>query len=99
MHIFDRINVKKNGDDLPEFVVTSENEKEKIKFTVTTYSHLSWTFKKRSLGFIPCKLVYNEYPAVISDFVLEDKSSGKKISQKDLGKSIGNAGHRTGLLL
>jgi len=98
MHKFTDINVKKSGGDLLTFTVSSENDNEKMKFTVNPYSHSSWTFKKRNLGFIPNKLVYNEYPAVISDLELENKKTGEKIVLEYLGKSVGNAEHTTGFL-
>jgi len=98
IHKFTNINVKKGGEDLPTFTVSSENDDEKMKFTVNPYSHSSWTFRKRALGFIPNKLVYNEYPAVISDFGLENKKTGGKIILENLGKSVGNAEHTTGFL-
>ncbi|MCK5346229.1 MAG: hypothetical protein KAR20_22620 [Candidatus Heimdallarchaeota archaeon] len=99
MHRFTDINVKKIGKHLPTFSVSSENYNEKLKFTVNPYSHSSWTFRKKVLGLIPNKLVYNEYPAVISDIELENNKTGKKIVLGDLGKSVGNAEHTTGFLL
>jgi len=97
MHEFDDINVKRLKRKIPAFLVSGENENEKIRFTVSPYSHSSWTFKKRTYGVMPNKLVYNEYPAVISDLTLSDGNS-KKITLKDLGSSVGNAEHTTGLL-
>ena len=100
MHKFADIDVavKGNGSGLPRFVISCENEAEKLGFSVDPYSHSSWTFRKRFLGIFPNKLVYNEYPAVISDLRLDEKSTGKSIVLKDLGVSVGNAEHTTGLL-
>lgn len=98
MHKFTEMNVKSMGKQLPAFSVSGENNDEKMKFTVSPYSHSSWIFRKKVLGIIPNKLVYNEYPAVISDLELENKRTGKKIVLRDLGKSIGNAEHTTGFL-
>jgi hypothetical protein len=98
MHEFKDIDVKRTGEGLPEFLVRGENDNEMIRFKVSTYAHSSWTFRKRSLGIIPNKLVYNEYPAVISEIELIDKKTGKIAGINDLGKSIGNAEHTTGLL-
>jgi hypothetical protein len=97
-HKFVDMKVKKSGKKLPKFTVSGENASQKIRFTVEPYSHSSWTFRKKSLGFVPNKLVYNEYPAVISAFELDDKKTGKKTVLGDLGKSVGNAEHTTGLL-
>ena len=101
MHEFIDINIKRSGEDTASlsFTVSGENEHEKINFTVKSYSHSSWTFKRKALGIIPNKLVYNEYPAVISDLKLTNKKTGKKIILEDLGKSVGNAEYTTGLLL
>ena len=99
MHKFTDMNVKKSGENLPAFEVSCRNDDEEMRFTVSPYSRSSWTFRKRVLGFIPNKLVYNEYPAVISLFELANKKTGKRIVLEDLGRSVGNAEHTTGLLL
>ena len=98
VHKFDSIKVKRLGGVLPTFRVTGENEQEKINFSVVSYAHSSWTFRKKSRGVIPNKLVYNEYPATISDVEIEDKATGKKVTSKELGKAVGNAEHATGML-
>ncbi len=99
MHDFSDMNVKRSGGDIPTFTVTGKNEHVKINFTVDCYSYTPWIFRGKALGIIPSKLIYNEYPAVISDLKLTNKKTGKKITLEDLGKSIGNAEHTTGLLL
>jgi hypothetical protein len=99
MHKFDNLRIKREGKYLPSFLVTGINGKERISFRVKSYSHSSWSFKKKSLGLIPNKLVYNEYPSVISDLKLTNKRTGRSIALKKLGKSVGNAEHTTGLLL
>jgi hypothetical protein len=98
IHSFDQIKVVRKGGEVPDFYVTGQNEIEAIKFSVSSYAHSWWTFKKRSLGFIPNKLTYNEYPATITDFVYKNTKTGTKISKKELGKSIGNAEHTVGYL-
>jgi len=91
--------VKKKGGELPEFSVSGETPEYQIRFTVKSYAHSFWQFKKKSLGFIPNKLTYNEYPSTISDFEFVDKKTGKKTTSKELGKAVGNAEHTTGYLL
>ena len=101
IHEFVDINVKRidaNGKEMPTFTVSGENENEKINFTVDSYSQSSWTFRKKTLGAIPNKLIYNEYPAVISDLRLINKETGEKIGLEDLGRSVGNAEHTTGFM-
>jgi len=98
MHNLHSMKIKKSGKETPTFIATAENKDEKIEFTVKAYSHSSWTFKRKMLGFIPTKLVYNEYPAVISDLKLINKKTEKMITLEELGKSVGNAEHTTGLL-
>jgi len=98
IHDFNNIKLIKIGNDTPIFKVSGENENEKINFIVNSYSHSSWSFRKKSLGIFPNKLVYNEYPAIVSDFNLINNRTGKKIVLDDLGKSVGNAEHGTGLL-
>ncbi len=95
-HEFNNIKVKRKGTEVPDFEVSGENENEKISFTVKSYAHSSWTFRKRAFGFFPSKLVYNEYPATVSDLILLDKKNGRTLK---LGKGIGNAEHTTGMLL
>jgi hypothetical protein len=99
VHEIDDIRVRRVDAKYPDFVVSGENEKERIEFTVDCYSHSSWTFRKNVLGFIPNKLVYNEYPARIRNLRLEDKESGKVLTCEDLGEAVGNAEHTTGFLL
>ena len=98
LHKFDEIKIKREGKYLPSFLVTGINGKEKIDFKVKSYSHSSWSFRKKSLGLIPNKLIYNEYPSVISDLKLKNMRTGRSIVLKKLGKSVGNAEHTTGLL-
>jgi len=99
MHKFDNIRIAESGGDMPVFAVSGETEDERIDFSVTPYSHSSWTFRKRVLGIIPNKLVYNEYPAAISSLRLRNKRTGDEITLKNLGRSVGNAEHTTGLLI
>lgn len=96
-HKFSNIKVKRVGEANPEFYVSGENENGRISFIVDCYSHSSWTFKKKSFKIFPNKLVYNEYPAKIAELNLEYKK--EKITLDDLGYSIGNVEHSTGLLL
>jgi hypothetical protein len=100
LHEFNNMSVKKiSKENTNIFKVSGENEHEKINFNVNSYSHTSWTFRKKSFGIIPNKLVYNQYPAIISEFKLANKKNGEKIILEDLGKSVGNAEHGVGLLL
>ncbi|MFH0817255.1 MAG: hypothetical protein V1909_01340 [Candidatus Micrarchaeota archaeon] len=98
MHEFRDIKTRRLGKELPKFEISGENASEKISFTVETYSHSSWTFKKKTFGLIPNKLVYNEYPAVISKFEFTSNTE-EKITLEKLGNSVGNAEHTTGFLL
>ena len=99
VHEFFDMNVQRSGGEIPTFTVSGENEHEKMNFTVKSYSHSSWTFRKKALGVIPNKLVYNEYPAIISDLKLTNRNTGEKLILDSLGESVGNAEHTTGLLL
>ena len=99
VHDFKDMNVKKSTAKMSDFKLFGENENEKIEFIVKPYSHSSWTFNKKSFGMFLTKLVYNEYPASISDLKLINKKTGKTINIEKLGKSIGNAEHTTGFLI
>jgi hypothetical protein len=98
MHNFKNAEVEMRGDEKPVFRIRGQSRREKISFTVRAYSKTSWTFKKKYAGIIPNKLVYNEYPAVISSFKLADKKR-RKVLLRDLGSSVGNAEYGTGLLM
>ena len=98
-HEIKDITVKRIGGAIPEFKVSGETNGAKARFTVSAYSHSSWTFRKKSLGMFPNKLVYNEYPATITDFEFINKKTGKTLTSKELGKAVGNAEHTTGYLL
>jgi len=99
MHEFSNMNVERVEGDLPLFKVSGASDDCEISFCVESYSHSSWTFKKKTMGIIPNKLVYNEYPAKIIDFAFADKKTGKKKTLANLGNSVGNAEHTTGILL
>ncbi len=98
LHEYGGAKVKRIGGDIPQFSVKAENDDSKIRFLVESYEHSSWTFKKKSLGVIPNKLVYNEYPGVIKGIEFTDKKTGKTLTEKELGKSVGNSEHTTGFL-
>jgi hypothetical protein len=98
MHIFKNIKVRRTKDELPIFKVTGSNSREKIRFTVSAYSHSSWTFTKKPIKKIPNHLVYNEYPAVLSEFELANKKTKQKYTLNELGKAVGNAEHAVGYL-
>jgi hypothetical protein len=99
LHDFDKINVKRiERKDFPAFLVNAENDTEKISFMVDTYEHSSWTFKKKSIGVIPNKLAYNEYPGRLAGFEFIDKNKGNVWTLKELGKAYGNSEHSTGFL-
>lgn len=101
LHEFEKLKIKQaSGEERPIFRVSGKNSSEEISFVVKTYSHATWNFKKKHpgiIGLLPNKLVYNEYPAVISEFNL--KHGEKKTTLKNLGRSVGNAEHAEGLLL
>lgn len=101
-HQFHDIDVKiNNGNNLPTFHISAKNNNDdkKINFTVKPYSRSSWKFKKKIAKIIPNRLTYREYPAKISELELVDREKDRKVSLNDLGSSIGNAEHATGLLL
>jgi len=60
MHEFKDINVEKSGENTPTFIISGENKHEKINFTINSYSHSSWIFRKKVLRIIPNKLIYND---------------------------------------
>lgn len=95
---FHKIKVKRLRGKMPVFCVSGEAPGESIRFTVTPYSHSSWTFKKKSLRLVPNKLVYNEYPAVLSDFEYVDEAGNCTKTLEELGPAVGNAEHATGYL-
>ena len=96
MHIFKKMSVKRKSGKFPVFRVKGENDRETIAFNVKTYEHSSWTFRKKLLGFLPNKLVYNEYPATVSDVCVSDRRTGTVLR---MGKGVGNAEHTNGMLL
>ena len=89
---------KKNSLSQPVFIVKGENKNEKISFDVDCYSSSYWEFEKVTFGFVKTKLKYNEYPAKIRNFLIEDKKGNVLITSKDLGEGVGNAEHTWGFL-
>jgi hypothetical protein len=94
-----RIDAEGKDSKTPIFKVTGETKEYKVTFTVKSYAHSFWQFKKKTLGILPEKLTYNEYPSTINDFEFIVKKTNKKITSKELGKAVGNAEHTTGYLL
>ncbi len=99
LHDIGDIKVRRVDGEYPDFIVSGESRMERVEFTVSAYSHSSWTFKKNAFGIIPNKLVYNEYPARITDIKVTDKGTGKVRTTADFGVGVGNAEHTTGMLL
>lgn len=98
LHEFRDMEVRLIGET-PEFRISGKNDNEEINFTVSPYSHSSWSFRKKILGIVPNSLVYNEYPSVISHLELRNTKSGERLGLGDIGSSVGNAEHTTGFLL
>ncbi len=98
-HVIKDIRVKRVEGEYPDFIVTGSNGEVSIEFTVSCYSHSSWTFRKNVFGLIPNKLVYNEYPARVIDLKFVEKKTGSVTTISDMGIGIGNAEHTTGMLL
>lgn len=99
MHRLSDLKIKRAGRELPTFIARAENKDEIIEFTVTAYSHSPWIFKRKALEIVPTKLNYNEYPATITRLTFTNKRTGERMTMDDLGTSMGNAEHTTGLLL
>jgi len=98
-HKFRDIEVDRVEGDLPEFRISASDGERSISFIVAPYSHSAWEFVSRPLKLFSPKLVYNEYPATIRDFIFEDKARGIRATGEDTGLGVGNAEHTTGMLL
>ena len=100
LHLFKNIKIKKqtNQKNQPVFKISGENKDTKISFTVDCYANAFWKFEKKFLGIVKMRLKYNEYPAQITQFNLQDKQGKTLAALKDLGTGIGNAEHSWGLL-
>ncbi len=98
---FEKIKIKKetNKQNQPVFKVSAENKDFKLLFTVDCYADAFWKFEKKFLGLIRMRLKYNEYPAKIIQFSLQDKQGNQLVTIKDLGIGIGNAEHSWGALI
>lgn len=99
MHIFTDVGVTRVEGECPSFRVVGKNRQASISFTVSSYSHSSWTFTGRLLDILKTTLVYNEYPAKIRDLALTGNDGKTMISSEELGEGVGNAEHATGVLL
>lgn len=98
-HRFSNLEINHVSDNYPLFEVKGENAREKIEFTVNSYTKSNWKFDKKVLNLVPNQLNYREYPAKIKKFKHKDKKTGKILTKEDMGSSIGNAEHTTGFLL
>ena len=99
LHMFKNIKVRRLKGDLPVFQVSGSSAREKIRYTVSPYSHSFWEFTKNKSKRAPNHLVYNEYPSVLSDFEYVHKKTGIALTLKELGNAVGNAEHAVGYLL
>jgi hypothetical protein len=88
----------KQGSFLPIFLVEAkDNRGRKLSFEVRSYSQSHWRFRKK--GLLKQDFTYGEYPSEIKNMVLELGGVGERVTQKTLGRGIGNAEHSWGLLL
>jgi len=101
LHLFKNIKIKKetNEKNQPVFKISGKNKNTKIFFTIDCYSNAVWEFEKKFLKLFKTKLKYNEYPAKVTHFNLQDKQGKTLASLENLGKGIGNAEHSWGVLL
>ncbi|UCG69712.1 MAG: hypothetical protein JSV09_01430 [Thermoplasmata archaeon] len=92
-----RISKAFNKIGLPVFRLYGKNGKQKISFTLNSYSRATWYFEQPMLRLIKTLMYYNEYPVTVSGFSFE--SQGKRKTQKDLGRGVGNSEHAWGCLI
>jgi hypothetical protein len=98
-HKFTDVKISKNysSKGLPVFRLEGKNNREKISFTLNSYSRACWYFEQPMLRLLKTVLYYNEYPVMLSKFSLE--SGGKRITEKDLKGGVGNSEHAWGCLI
>lgn len=97
LHVFKKMKLSKvYENDLPIFKIKGRNENEEIEFVLKAYSRAYWRFEEPSL-FIKSILYYNEYPTILSSFLLKGKNG--KIGLEDLGYNVGNSEHTWGKLI
>lgn len=98
LHRFFDIRVTRAGEsETPTFEIEARDGEKKLSFHVDAYAHSSWTFKKKALGILPNTLIYNEYPATVSNFRFQN--GNEVVTGDEFGASVGNAEHTTGFLL
>lgn len=85
--------------ELPVFRAEAEGETARVKIELRTYARTYWRFQQSHLGgLLKSILFYNEYPAELTAFEFEDKSTGLTASREDLGFVAANCEHAWGKL-
>lgn len=92
-----RISKYYNRNGLPVFKMQAQENGYKISYTLKSYSRATWYFEQPMLGLLKTLLYYNEYPVILSKFLLEGK--GVKINEGDLKGGVGNCEHAWGCLI
>ncbi len=86
-------------NDLPIFTLSGSDGDRRLKAELTTYSRAYWVVKQPFLGVFNTALVYNEYPAIMTDFSLRYGSNGEReIRLSDIGNMVGNCEHAWGIV-
>jgi hypothetical protein len=97
--MFKKVSVTKKftRDNLPIFQVSGRRGRERIEFTLKSYSRAYWRFEQPWWGRLNSILYYNEYPVTLESFLYRNGS--EKITRDDLGYVVGNSEHSWGALL
>lgn len=86
-------------NDLPIFTLSGSDGNTRLKAELTTYSRAYWVVKQPLLGIFSTTLVYNEYPAIMTEFALKYGSGGdREITLSDIGSMVGNCEHAWGIV-
>jgi hypothetical protein len=85
---------KRYEKDLPIFNVNAISDECELSIEMATYARCCWNISQPLIGPIWHGILYNEYPARVTDF--EFKTDTLRLSNDDFGKSYCNCEHTWG---
>ncbi|MFH0971945.1 MAG: hypothetical protein V1835_05255 [Candidatus Micrarchaeota archaeon] len=93
---FRGITVRRSPGRLPVFLVHAKNKEAELKIELPSYARALWRLQKSRLHKINT-LYYHEFPVSVKHFSL--KTASKVITEKELGRGVGNFEDSKGMMI
>ncbi len=99
---FGKKNIKFSHDiqgNVPVFHIKGEDDEKRIHMVLKAYSRATWRFQQPRRFGLKSVLYYNEYPAILKEFLFEKKDGSLKVNKGELGNTHANFEHTWGKML